>query len=58
LEKNKRLDDRVDKLETELIEAKNQAQSYLFKLLDHKTETIADYEKRVNKEINELREKQ
>ncbi|KRX01429.1 hypothetical protein PPERSA_01332 [Pseudocohnilembus persalinus] len=57
LEKNKRLEDRLDRMESELIESKNQAQEYLYKLLNHKTETMVDYEKRVNKEMNELRDK-
>lgn len=57
LEQKKRLEERLDKLETELIESKNQAQEYLFRLLNHKSETVADYEKRVNQQINELREK-
>ena len=47
LEKNKRVEDRIEKMESELIESKNQAQEYLFRLLNHKTETIADYERKV-----------
>lgn len=56
-EKNKRLEERLDRLENDLKEAKDQAQEYLFRLLNHKTETVADYEKKVNTQINELREK-
>lgn len=56
-EKNKRLDDRVDRLEKDMIEAKNQAQEYLFQLLNQKNATTVDFEKRLNKEMMELREK-
>ncbi|KAL4511807.1 hypothetical protein ABPG72_012652 [Tetrahymena utriculariae] len=56
-EKNKRLEDRIDRLEKDLIEAKDQAQEYLFQLLNHKNATTVDFEKRIHKEISELREK-
>jgi progesterone-induced-blocking factor 1 len=57
LEKNKRLEDRIDKLEEEVISAKNQAQEYLFQLLNNKNQAALQFEQRINKELNDAREK-
>ena len=57
IEQNKRVEDRVDRLENELLEAKNQAQEYLFQLLNQKNKTVVDYENKINKELSELKEK-
>ena len=39
------------------MQAKDQAQEYLFQLLNQKTTTALEFEKKINKEINDLREK-
>lgn len=57
LEKNKRVEDRLDRLETELLNEKNRSQEYLHQLLNLKTDSISSYEQRIYKEISELKEK-
>jgi len=41
-----------------VLDGKSQAQDYLFQLLGHKGNISNEYEKKMTKEINELREKQ
>lgn len=57
IEKVKRLEDKLDRTEKEYIEAKNQAQEYLFQLLNSRTDQTSAYEKRIYGEISELKEK-
>ncbi|CAD8157235.1 unnamed protein product [Paramecium pentaurelia] len=57
LEKVKRLEDKLDRTEKEYLEAKNQAQEYLFQLLNSKTDQTQAYEKRIYSEIADLKEK-
>lgn len=57
LEKNKRVEDRLDRLESELLNEKNRSQEYLHQLLNLKTDSISSYEQRIYKEISELKEK-
>lgn len=56
-DKLQRLEDRNDRLEIEILEAKNQAQTYLNKLLDSKNEHSVSFEDKFRKEISELRER-
>lgn len=56
-EKLKRLEDKLDKAEREYIEAKNQAQEYLFQLLNVKNEAMQSYEKRIYSELSDIKEK-
>jgi chromosome segregation ATPase len=56
-DKLQRLEDRNDRLEIEILEAKNQSQSYLARLLDSKSEQSTSFEDKFRKEINELRER-
>lgn len=58
IEKNKRLDDKIEKLEKQYIEAKNQAQDYLHQLLNTRNEASSEYEKRIFTEIQDLKQKQ
>ncbi|CAD8069072.1 unnamed protein product [Paramecium sonneborni] len=57
LEKVKRLEDKLDRTEKEYLEAKNQAQEYLFQLLNSKTDQTQAYEKRIYSEIADLKDK-
>ncbi|EGR29131.1 progesterone immunomodulatory binding factor 1, putative [Ichthyophthirius multifiliis] len=57
IEKNKRCEDRIDRLQKEYQEAKDQAAEYLFQLLNHRNTANVDFEKRIHKEIGELRER-
>ena len=56
-DKLQRIEDRNDRLEIEIVEAKNAAQSYLNKLLDAKTDHSFNFEEKFRKEINELRDR-
>ncbi len=51
LEKLKRLEDKLDRNERDYLDAKNQAQEYLFQLLNVRNESTQDYEKKIYKEI-------
>ena len=57
LDKIQRLEDRNDRLELEIVEAKNSAQNYLTKLLDMKSEKTISFEEKLTKELNELRDR-
>eukprot|EP01017_Pseudomicrothorax_dubius_P034085 TRINITY_DN4630_c0_g1_i1.p1 TRINITY_DN4630_c0_g1~~TRINITY_DN4630_c0_g1_i1.p1 ORF type:complete len:634 (+),score=208.33 TRINITY_DN4630_c0_g1_i1:584-2485(+) len=57
MDKNKRMEDKISKLEQELLDSKRQTNDYLQKLLTTKDHSIVEYEKKINKEILELREK-
>ena len=57
LEKNRRLEDRLDRLESELLNEKNRSQEYLQQLLNLKTDSVAGYEQKIYREISELKEK-
>jgi progesterone-induced-blocking factor 1 len=57
LEKNKRLEDRLDRLEAELLAEKNRSQEHLQQLLSLKTDSVSSYEQRIYREIAELKEK-
>lgn len=56
-DKIQRLEDRNDRLEVEIIEAKNAAQNYLNRLLDSKTEKTSDFEEKFRKELQNLRDR-
>ena len=56
-DKLQRLEDRNDRLEIEIVEAKNAAQSYLNKLLDTKTDRTSSFEEKFRKEINDLHDR-
>lgn len=47
LEKNRRLEDRLDRLEAELLSEKNRSQEYLQQLLNLKTDSVASYEQKI-----------
>jgi len=47
LEKNRRLEDRLDRLESELLNEKNRSQEYLQQLLNLKTDSVAGYEQKI-----------
>lgn len=47
LEKNRRLEDRLDRLESELLNEKNRSQEYLQQLLNLKTDSVATYEQKI-----------
>ena len=57
LDKVQRLEDRNDRLELEIVEAKNAAQNYLSKLLDMRTDKTVSFEEKLTKELNDLRER-
>lgn len=57
IEKNRRLEDRLDRLEAELLSEKNRSQEYLQQLLNLKTDSVSGYEQRIYREISELKEK-
>ena len=56
-DKVQRLEDRNDRLETEIVEAKDAAQKYLNRLLDSKTSSTSDIEKKFEPELNQLRDR-
>ena len=47
VEKNRRLEDRLDRLEGELLAEKNRSQEYLQQLLNLKTDSVASYEQKI-----------
>jgi progesterone-induced-blocking factor 1 len=47
IEKERRLQDRLDRLEAELLNAKNESREYLSQLLNLKTDSVASYEQRI-----------
>ena len=55
IEKTKRLDDKIEKLEKQYIEAKNQAQDYLHQLLISRNDASSEYEKKIFTEIQDLK---
>lgn len=55
IEKERRLQDRLDRLEAELLSAKNESREYLSQLLNLKTDSVANYEQKIYREINELK---
>lgn len=57
LDKVQRLEDRNDRLELEIVEAKNAAQNYLSKLLDMRSDKTVSFEEKLTKELNEIRER-
>ena len=56
-EKIQRLEDRNDRLEIEIVDAKNSAQNYLNKLLEAKQDKTGSFEEKLQKEVEELRER-
>ena len=57
LDKVQRMEDRNDRLELEIVEAKNAAQNYLTKLLDSRNDKTLSFEEKLTKELNELRDR-
>ena len=57
VEKNRRLEDRLDRLEAELLSEKNRSQEFLQQLLNLKTDSVASYEQKIYRQISELKEK-
>ena len=52
LEKNRRLEDRLDRLEAELLNEKNRSQDLLQQLCNIKTDSASSYEQKIYREIS------
>ncbi len=57
VEANKKLEDKIDRLEAELEETKKMSKDYLTQLFNSKNNMFYDYEKKINQELADLRGK-
>jgi hypothetical protein len=55
LEHNKKLEDKIDRLDHELDETKKMSKDYLTQLFNSKNNMFYDYEKKINQELADLR---
>ncbi len=56
VEKVRTLEDKLEKVETDLTEAKRKNSEYLEQLLNQKDQFNGNFERKINKELNRLKE--